>query len=233
MPDPRFFTVAGPFTLQKLAAIAGAEIGPGTDPDAVFTDVAPLDAAGPTDVSFLDNKKYVGAFETSRAGACLVHPDLASRAPSGMALLVTRKPYTAYALVAQAFYPVPAPRPGIAPGAIVDPTAEIGEGTEIAAGAVVGAGARIGARCRIASNAVIGERVEIGDDTTIGACSSLSHCLIGSRVNDLSRSADRNGRFRFRDGPGGLRPRSPAWPRHHRGRRRGRLQFDHRPWRRA
>ena len=79
MPDPRFFTVAGPFTLQKLAAIAGAEIGPGTDPDAVFTDVAPLDAAGPTDVSFLDNKKYVGAFETSRAGACLVHPDLASR----------------------------------------------------------------------------------------------------------------------------------------------------------
>ena len=183
MPDPRFFTVAGPFTLQKLAAIAGAEIGPGTDPDAVFTDVAPLDAAGPTDVSFLDNKKYVGAFETSRAGACLVHPDLASRAPGGMALLVTRKPYTAYALVAQAFYPVPAPRPGIAPGAIVDPTAEIGEGTEVAAGAVVGAGARIGARCRIASNAVIGDRVEIGDDTTIGACSSLSHCLIGSRVN--------------------------------------------------
>ena len=38
MPDPRFFTVAGPFTLQKLAAIASAEIGPGTDPDTVFTD---------------------------------------------------------------------------------------------------------------------------------------------------------------------------------------------------
>jgi UDP-3-O-[3-hydroxymyristoyl] glucosamine N-acyltransferase len=183
MPDPRFFTVAGPFTLQKLASIAGAEIGPGTDPDTVFTDVAPLDAAGPTDVSFLDNKKYVEAFQASRAGACLVHPDVASRAPQGMALLVTRKPYTAYALVAQAFYPPPVPRSGIAAGAIVDPTAEIGEGTEVAAGAVVGAGARIGTRCRIASNAVVGERVEIGDDTTIGACASVSHCLIGSRVN--------------------------------------------------
>jgi UDP-3-O-[3-hydroxymyristoyl] glucosamine N-acyltransferase len=100
-----------------------------------------------------------------------------------MALLITRKPYTAYALVAQAFYPQPTPRSGIAAGAIVDPTAEIGEGTEVAAGAVVGAGARIGARCRIASNAVVGERVEIGDDTTIGACASVSHCLIGSRVN--------------------------------------------------
>jgi UDP-3-O-[3-hydroxymyristoyl] glucosamine N-acyltransferase len=183
MPDPRFFTVAGPFTLQKLASIAGAEIGPGTDPDTVFTDVAPLDAAGPSDVSFLDNKKYVEAFQASRAGACLVHPDLVSRAPQGMALLVTRKPYTAYALVAQAFYRLPAPRSGVAAGAIVDPTAEIGEGTEVAAGAVIGAGARIGARCRIASNAVVGERVEIGDDTTIGACASVSHCLIGSRVS--------------------------------------------------
>jgi UDP-3-O-[3-hydroxymyristoyl] glucosamine N-acyltransferase len=182
MPDPRFFTVAGPFTLQQLAAIAGAEISPEADPDAVFTDVAPLDTAGPTDVSFLDNKKYVGAFEASRAGVCLVHPDLVSRAPKGMALLVTPKPYTGYALVAQAFYPLPAPRAGIAAGAIVDPTAEIGEGTEIAAGAVIGAGARIGARCRISANAVVGDRVEIGDDTVIGTCSSLSHCLIGNRV---------------------------------------------------
>jgi len=182
MADPRFFTVAGPFTLQKLAAIANAEIGTGGDPEAVFTDVAPLDTAEPTDVSFLDNKKYVGAFETSRAGACLIHPDLVSRAPAGMALLVTPTPYTGYALVAQAFYPLPVPGPGISPGANVDPTAEIGEGTEVAAGAVVGAGVRIGARCRIASNAVVGDRVEIGDDTTIGACASLSHCLIGNRV---------------------------------------------------
>ena len=48
---------------------------------------------------------------------------------------------------------------------------------------MIGAGARIGTRCRIASNAVVGERVEIGDDTIIGACASVSHCLIGSRVN--------------------------------------------------
>ncbi|UEM05886.1 UDP-3-O-(3-hydroxymyristoyl)glucosamine N-acyltransferase [Skermanella rosea] len=183
MPDPRFFTAAGPFTLERLAGIAGAELAPGADPAAEFTDVAPLDTAGPGDVSFLDNKKYVGAFEASRAGACIVHPDLVSKAPPGMALLVTPKPYRGYALVAQAFYPVPAPKPGISPQAVVDPTAAIGEGTEVGPGAVIGAGVRIGARCRIAPNAVIGDRVEIGDDTTIGACASLSHCLIGSRVN--------------------------------------------------
>jgi UDP-3-O-[3-hydroxymyristoyl] glucosamine N-acyltransferase len=183
MPDPRFFTAAGPFTLERLASIAGAELGPGASPHTEFSDVAPLDAAGPNHVSFLDNKKYVGAFEASRAGACLVHPDLVSKAPAGMALLVTRKPYMGYALVAQAFYPVPPPRAGVAPTAVIDPTAEIGQGTEVGPGAVVGAGVRIGARCLIAPNAVIGDRVEVGDDCIVGACASLSHCLIGNRVN--------------------------------------------------
>src|SRR4051794_9093329 len=100
-----------------------------------------------------------------------------------MALLLTRTPYKAYALSAQALYPQPAPRPGTATTAVIDPTARIGAGTEIGAGVVVGAGVRIGRRCRIAPNAVIADRVTIGDDTVIGACASLSHCLIGNRVS--------------------------------------------------
>ncbi len=45
MADPRFFAVAGPFTLRELAEIAEAEIGGDADPQAIFTDVATLDAA--------------------------------------------------------------------------------------------------------------------------------------------------------------------------------------------
>ena len=114
MPDPRFFTVAGPFTLEYLAAVTSAELASGVAPSLLIRDVAPLDHAGPTEISFLDNRKYVDAFSTSKAGACFVHPDLAHRAPSGMALLLTRTPYKAYALAAQALYPPPAPRPGTA-----------------------------------------------------------------------------------------------------------------------
>jgi UDP-3-O-[3-hydroxymyristoyl] glucosamine N-acyltransferase len=91
MPDPRFFTAAGPFTLEHLAAVTGADLAPGVEPSFLIRDVAPLDRAGPTDLSFLDNKKYVDAFSASHAGACFVHPDLAHRAPPGMALLLTRK----------------------------------------------------------------------------------------------------------------------------------------------
>ena len=182
MPDPRFFKAAGPFTVEELARATGADAAPGTDPDVRLHDVAPLDTAGPQHLSFLDNRKYLDAFSTSSAGACFVHPDHAGRAPGGMALLLTRTPYKAYALAAQAFYPVPRPAGRVHPAAIVDPSATIGEVCDIAAGAVVEAGVRLGRRCRIAANAVIGENVEIGDDCTIGAGASLSHCLVGNRV---------------------------------------------------
>ncbi|MFC7332075.1 UDP-3-O-(3-hydroxymyristoyl)glucosamine N-acyltransferase [Rhodocista pekingensis] len=182
MADPRFFRRAGPFSLAQLADLSGAEIAPGADPALLLHDVAPLDSAGPEQLSFLDNRKYADAFARTGAGACVVHPDLAGRAPTGTALLLSRKPYRAYALCAQAFYPAPAAEGGVSPGAHLHPTARVGEGTEVAPGAVIEVGAEIGNGCRIGPNAVIGRNVRIGDGTTVGACASLSHCEIGNRV---------------------------------------------------
>lgn len=179
MADPRFFTVAGPFNLKELAEICGAEIGGGADPGATFADVAPLDRAGPGDVSFLDNKRYVGQFQASAAGACVVAPKFAEQAPAGMALLITSNPYRGYALAARAFYPAPVPRPGCHPSAMVDPSANIDAGAEIGPGVVVAAGAEIGANCRIGANSVIGAGVVVGEATEIGPNVTLSHCLIG------------------------------------------------------
>ena len=57
MPDPRFFTVVGPFTLEHLAAVTSAELASDVAPSLLIRDVAPLDHAGPTEISFLDNRK--------------------------------------------------------------------------------------------------------------------------------------------------------------------------------
>ena len=105
MADPRFFQKAGPFALADLAGIAEAELSSDADGSRRFADVAPLDRAGADQVSFLDNRKYVDAFKSSAAGACVAHPDMAGHAPAGMALLLTRTPYKAFALVSRAFYP--------------------------------------------------------------------------------------------------------------------------------
>jgi len=203
MADPRFFAVAGPFSLQQLVEISGASAAPDADSGRLFSDVAPLATAGPDQVSFLDNKRYVEAFAASRAGACFVHPRFAKRAPATMIALTTDDPYRAYARLAQAFYPQPPAAPGVAPTAAVDPTARLGEGCEIQAGAAVGPGAEIGRRCRIGPNAVIGPGVVVGDDCVIGPCASLTYCLVGSRV--IVHAGARIGQdgFGFALGPGG------------------------------
>ena len=179
MADPRFFTAAGPFSLKELAEICDAEIGGGADPAMTFAGVAPLDRAGPAEVSFLDNKRYIEQFRVSTAGVCIVAPKHAQQAPTDMALLISANPYRAYALVAQAFYPAPPQRPGRHPSAVVDSSARIGEGTEIGPGVVIGAGAEIGEDCRIGANAVICEGVVVGAATQIGPNVTLSYCMIG------------------------------------------------------
>lgn len=184
MPDHRFHHCAGPFSLDDILALTGAVLAPGVTADGAqgFVDVAPLDQAGADQVSFLDNRKYIGQFAETGAGACLVHPDLADRAPAGTLALITPRPYRAYARLAQAFYPLPAPNPGIAASAVIAEDAEIAGDAEIGPNAVIGRGVRIGSRTIVEANAVIGDRVAIGDECRIGACASISHALIGHQV---------------------------------------------------
>lgn len=182
MADPRFFQRPEPLSVHELASIGGCDLATPALGDRLIEDIAPLSAAEPRHLSFLDNAKYADAFAVTRAGACVIHPDAASRAPEGMALLLSPKPYRSYALIVQRFYPARPAAAGVADGAHVDPTAILAPDCEIAAGAVVGARAEIGAGAIIGPNAVIGEGVVIGAGTTVGANASLSHCLIGARV---------------------------------------------------
>lgn len=203
MADSRFFTVAGPFSLAQLATLSGAELAAGCDPERLVRDVAPLDQAGAEHIGFLDNRKYLSAFTSSKAGAAIVHPDLADRAPVGMALLLSKDPYRAYAKVAQAFYPRPKLEPWVAPSAHVDASAQVGEGCRIEYGAVIGARAEIGARCHIGPNVVIGDGVVLGDDCIIGANATVQFALIGRNVNIYPGARIGQDGFGFAMGPQG------------------------------
>ena len=182
MADPRFFRRAGPFTLDALVRLTGAQLVDPALNERLIEDVAPLETASPGDVTFLSNRKYTDAFATSRAGAAFVAKALIDRAPAGTAVLVTPEPYKAFARVVQAFYPSEPLIPGRAPNAVIDPGAIVPEDCAVGVHAVIEAGARLGARCSIGANTVIGAGVEIGDDCRIAANVTLSHCLIGARV---------------------------------------------------
>lgn len=182
MADPRFFTRAGPFTLGDLARRSGAELVRGTAEGRLFRDVAPLETAGPEEVSFLENRKYLPAFRGSRAGAAFVDPGAVPEAPPEMALLVATEPYKAYALAAQAFYPVAPVAGSRAPSALIDADAIVPEDCDVGPNVIIEARVRLGRRCRVGANSVIAAGVEIGDDSRVGANVTISHALIGARV---------------------------------------------------
>lgn len=182
MADQRFFKRAGPFTLGQLAEITEASLSDASVADYMIVDVAPLADAAPEHLSFLDNKKYVAQFRETKAGACFVKPEMVSAAPSCTVCLVSKNPYRAYALAAQAFYPVPTAVAFRAPSAVIDNTALLAPDCFIGHGAVIGAGVKIGARARIDARAVIEAGVIIGDDSVIGAGTYITHSLIGNKV---------------------------------------------------
>jgi|CXWL01.1.fsa_nt_gi UDP-3-O-[3-hydroxymyristoyl] glucosamine N-acyltransferase len=181
MSDSRFFINSGAVSLNEIAALTYATIAPSSG-EQKFSGVAPLETAGSDDISFLDNTKYISAFETSKAGACFVRQKFADRAPKTMQLLITEEPYYAYAIAAQKFYPQENFSAAISLQAHIAKSASIGKNVRIDSGAVIGENVRIADGCWIGANTIIDKSVEIGKDTRIGGLCSISHSIIGSNV---------------------------------------------------
>lgn len=182
MADPRFYRNAGPFSLKEIAETARAEVSAEADLSAKIHDVLPLSSAGPEHVSFLDNKKYRDDFRASKAGACIVAPEMAKFAPEGMTLLITPQPYHAYGHVAQLFYPAAQGSGRVSAAAHIDSSAIVSDNVDVGPGAVIDQGAEIGAGSVIGANAVIGPHVIIGQNTLIGPGASICYSIIGNNV---------------------------------------------------
>ena len=188
LTDPQFFSTQSTLTVGEIAALTGAEPRAGADLDRRIRNIAPIDLAGPDDLTFLENAKFAGELATTRAGAVLTTARFEPRAPSGLTVLRSRAPYNAFVTVMREFYrgslrpSSPYGDDGVAPGASVHPTARLDKGVTVDPGAVIGARAEIGSGSIISANAVIGAQVRIGRDCTIGANSSVTNSIVGDRV---------------------------------------------------
>jgi UDP-3-O-[3-hydroxymyristoyl] glucosamine N-acyltransferase len=185
---PEFIRSKRVLTAGEIAALTRAKLRDGDPADRKIGNIAPLDTAGPGDVSFLDNSKYLGALATTRAGICLIAPAFAASAPGGVAVIETPHPYPAFVAVTRALYPEVL-RPtslyetkGRADGARIHATAQLEAGVTVDPFAVIGPRAQIGAGTVIAAGAVIGPDVCIGRDCAVGAGATIQHALIGDRV---------------------------------------------------
>lgn len=185
MEHPGFFERAAPMPLRDLASKVGARLAEGSDPEALIRDVKPLADAGPGDVTFLDNRKYVPQLEATHASACLLAPAFAGRLPRRTCAVLTEVPYRAFALALQHFYPdAMSPKAAMAgtDEPAVHPTARLEENVRVEPGAVIGREAMIGRDTVVAAGAVVGYRVAIGRGCYVGAGASVMHALVGDRV---------------------------------------------------
>jgi UDP-3-O-[3-hydroxymyristoyl] glucosamine N-acyltransferase len=153
--------------------------------DAEITRVAGIENAGPGDLTFISNPKYVSAAKTTRASGVLVDNNFTGLPSSTTAALRTSNPYYAFARAIELFYQPPTYIPGTHPTAVIDPSAKIGARAHIGAYVVIGPkaaigddavilahtviyeGARIG-HCFFAhAHAIVREHVTLGDDVTL------------------------------------------------------------------
>ncbi len=168
-----------PFTLAELAARVGGEVS--GDGSLRVEAVAPLEAAGPTDVSFFSNRKYRRAFEASRAGAVVVEPD--EKVPAGRTVLRVRNAYLAFARISTLFHPPREALPEVSPDAVVHPSAAVHPSAQVMPLASVGPNASVGARTILFPGVQIGEGARVGADCVLYQNVVVrEQCVIGDRV---------------------------------------------------
>ncbi|OGN44326.1 MAG: UDP-3-O-(3-hydroxymyristoyl)glucosamine N-acyltransferase [Caulobacterales bacterium RIFCSPHIGHO2_01_FULL_70_19] len=174
MPDPRFFESLPALGVAGLAERIGGEVLRGGE--RMISAVAPLASAGPADVGFLGDRRFLDTLRTTSAG-CVIAPAAAVDAvPPDSALIVSGEPQAAWAKASLLLH---RPRE-LSPIAL----SEAAEDDSVAAepGVVVGRGARIGRGTRIGANSVIGPGVQIGRDCVIGPNVTVGFALVGDRV---------------------------------------------------
>ena len=187
MNHPGFFEKSGPLRLDEIAELSGSNLPANADGTRPIHTARPLGEAGPDDISFLDNPKYLEALEATRAGACFVAERHARRCPSSTIPVMSEAPYKAFALTLQALYP-DAARPrsafgdGVSDGAKVHASAQLESDVTVEPNAVIGPDAQIGRGTLISAGAVVGHRVTIGRDCYLGPNTSVTHALLGDRV---------------------------------------------------
>ncbi|MGH9747717.1 MAG: UDP-3-O-(3-hydroxymyristoyl)glucosamine N-acyltransferase [Candidatus Acidiferrales bacterium] len=145
-----------------------------------ITGVAGIEDAKPGDLTFLANRKYRTALETTRASAILVVPDAG---PVRIAALRSANPYLDFARAIELFHPAPAFPAGVHPTAVIANSAKIGAGAHIGPYCYVDEGVEIGRNAVLHSFVSIYRGAKIGDDFFAHShCAVRERCCIGHRV---------------------------------------------------
>ena len=155
---------------QFIAALGGTLEG---DAAQTIEALAPLESAGPQDLSFLSNPRYQQQLAASQAACVIVATAQREAALARGACIVADDPYVYFARATQLWkqHHRPPVSAGVHPSAVVDATAVVHPSASIGPLCVVERGAQIGA------DTVLKSRITVGEDCQIGA-----RCIVHAGV---------------------------------------------------
>jgi len=143
--------------LGEIASRLGCQLdGP---EELAISGVAGMDEAGPNELTFLANPKYLRKLATTRAAAVIASPE---ENLGGRPALRSSNPYLTFAKALEIFHAPYRPAPGIHPTAVIAPDVKLGRNSSIGAYVVLEEGVEIGDDCVLKSHVVIYRGAKIG-----------------------------------------------------------------------
>jgi UDP-3-O-[3-hydroxymyristoyl] glucosamine N-acyltransferase len=151
-----------------------------SDQDVDILRVAGIEEAGPGDLTFVANRKYIKHIKDTKASAIILGEEMPEvPLPS----LRSSNPYLAFAYALELFYRPPVPEKGVDPTAVVASDATIGPDASIGAYAVIGGGCRLGRGVVLHPHAVLYPGAVLGDEVIVHSNAVVREsCVIGNRV---------------------------------------------------
>ncbi len=150
------------------------------DQDVDIDRIAGIDEAGPGDLTFVSNRKYIRHIKATKASAIILGDDIP---PVDIPNLRARDPYLAFAKALELFYVPRKLESGVHPTAAIAADVELGPDACVGAYSVIGKGCRIGKSVCIHPHVVLYPGVVLGDDVTLHSHVIVREdCRIGNRV---------------------------------------------------
>jgi len=170
-------------SVSEIAALTGGRIK--GDASIIITDVAPLEAAGHGEITFMAGKSSLKALNSTGASAIIAGDDTATAELSleGRAIILVDNPHLAFAKLISLFRPTPPPYPGVHAGAEICEDVVLGNGVSVGAFVVVEEGAVIEDEVILHASVFIGRHARIGAGSTIHAGAVVrEYCEVGKRA---------------------------------------------------
>jgi UDP-3-O-[3-hydroxymyristoyl] glucosamine N-acyltransferase len=165
-------------TLKELAEfLGGVAVG---DETAVITGVKGIEEAGPGDITFAANPKYMKFLETTGASAVIVAPDVGHPTKP---LIKIDNPYLAFVKVVTLFSAGARDYFGVSPQAFVHDQAQVHPECAVYPFAYIGKGARVGRGAVLYPGVYLGDGAYLGEESILYPnVVVMDRCVIMNRV---------------------------------------------------